>query len=185
MLVLSPLIQRCAPPPPVVTLQENIPNPFRTGKVTVSVGKTTYENLTQAFIMLDKLDWLFRLKPSFVMLFPSEKALREDGDKTNTTIIYPKVADTEMDFNILTEGKAHLTTYFFGEPKKGRTFDLYFRFFEIGFRLTDFTGLEKSIFRFYEGTEISISSETYKHPTIITGNTGDEFKCRARVTRKN
>ena len=191
MLTTTPLISRLVPPIqpihpiPQVSLQENLKNPFRSGRVDISVGKTTYEHLTQAFIMIDHLDWLFRLKPSFVMLFPSEKALQKDGDRTNITVLYPKEADTNVEFNILSEGRAYLSTYFFGEPKEDRTFDFFFRFFEVGFRMTAFEDLDKSIFRLYEGTEISISSEKYKHPSILSGDTGGELKVRARVSRKN
>ena len=168
-----------------VMVQENVVNPFRSGTVKISVGKTTYQRLTQAFIMIDNLDWLFRLKPSFVMLMPSEKALLNNGDRTNIVILYPRYADQELEFNVLSKGKASLRTYFFGEPKEDRMFDLFFRFFETGFKLSHFEGLEKSIFKFHNGTELKISSEKYRHPTIITGNTNGEFKVNARISREN
>lgn len=132
--------------------------------------------------MIDELAWIFRLKPSFVMLFPDEKALTSPGDKTNTTILYPKYADQDLEFNVLSSGRAKLKTYFLGEPKEGRLFDIYFRFFETGFRLTNFTGLEDSIFKLTNKTELSISSEDYKHPSFVTGKT-KQFKVNGRIQR--
>ena len=164
-------------------LQENIVNPFRSGKVKISVGKTSYEGLTQTFVMIDELSWLFRLKPSFVMLFPSEKALNTQGG-TNVNIIYPKYADKNMEFNVLSSGTADLRTYFFGEPKEDRSFDMYYRFFEVGFKLFNFKGLDDSLLKLKSSTEISISSKDYEHPSFVSGKT-EKFKVRARASRKN
>ena len=55
-----------------IILNENIINPLRSGSIEISVGRTSIDGLGQASIMLDKMDWVFRLKPSFVMVFPSE-----------------------------------------------------------------------------------------------------------------
>ena len=83
----------------MLVLNENIINPLRTspGRVNISVGKTTYDKFTQYFLMIDNLAWLFRLDPSFVMLFPSYKALSKDGDTTNCTkIIVQKIKYNSM-----------------------------------------------------------------------------------------
>lgn len=79
---------------------ENIINPLRNhiGKANISIGKTTYDKLTQFFIMIDNLAWLFKLSPSFVMLFPSEKALAKDGDNTNCTKIIVQKIKTIFNF---------------------------------------------------------------------------------------
>lgn len=170
----------------MLILSENIINPLRTslGRVKISIGKTTYDKLTQSFLMINNLAWLFRLDPSFVMLFPSEKALSKDGDNTNCTIFYPKYADKNLEFNVQAKGTADMRTYFFGEPKEGRSFDMYYRLFETGFKLYNFKGLENSPLKLTGNTEISISSKDYEHPSFPGGNT-KHFKTRARVSRKN
>ena len=170
----------------MLVLSENIINPLRTspGKVNISVGRTTYDKFTQYFLMIDNLSWLFRLDPSFVMLFPSYKALSKDGDTTNCTIIYPKYADKNLAFNVDAKGTADMRTYFFGEPKEGRFMDMYYRLFETGFKLYNFKGLDDSPLKLTSKTEISISSKDYEHPSFPSGDT-KRFKTRARVNRKN
>lgn len=165
-------------------LSENISNPLRSGKVKISVGKTSNNQLTQYYIMIDDLDWLMRLKPSFVMLFSDESVFSHSGDKTNTIVVYPRYANKNMEFTTLAKGTADLTTYFFGNPKDNRTFDWYYRLFEIGFKLTNFKGLEKAIFKLGKNTIVNITSKDYKHPDIFTGKTS-KFKIRARVSREN
>lgn len=165
---------------------ENVINPLRThlGRAKISIGKTTYDKLPQYFIMIDNLSWLFRVSPSFVMLFPSAADLAKDGDSANTFIVYPKYADKNLEFNVLAKGTADMRTYFFGEPKEGRFMDFYYRLFETGFKLYNFEGLEKSPLKLKPETEISISSKDYEHPSFPSGDT-KHFKVRARVTRKN
>lgn len=165
---------------------ENIINPIRThiGRAKISVGKTTYDKLPQYFIMIDDLAWLFRVSPSFVMLFPSAADLDKDGDSANTFLVYPKYADKNLEFNVMAKGTADMRTYFFGEPKEGRLFDMFYRLFETGFKLYNFEGLEKSPLKLTSKTEISISSKDYEHPSIVSGDT-KKFKVRARVSRKN
>lgn len=89
-----------------------------------------------------------------------------------------------MEFNVIAKGTADMRTYFFGEPKEGRTFDMYYRLFETGFKLYNFEGLENSPLKLTSETEISISSKDYEHPKFSTGETL-RFKVRARVNRKN
>lgn len=165
-------------------LEENIKNPLRSGKVKISIGKTTYKDRSSTFLMIDNLAWMFRFNPSFVLIFPTEKALQKDDDMTNATLIYPKFASKNMEFNKLHNGTAYLTTYFFGEPKEDRSFDWFYRFSEYGFRLSDFKGLEDSILKLNSDTTLHISSRDYEHPTFVSGETKD-FKVYARVNRKN
>lgn len=163
---------------------ENVINPIRSGSIKLSVGRTTYNDHTYAYIMMDNLDWIFRFKPSFVMLFPSEESLNSENKKSNAIIVYPKNASRRMEFNELGSGTAKLKTYFFGNEKKDRAFDLYYRFFEIGFTLSKIDNLDKSIFKLNKNTIIEISSEDYTHPTVFTGKT-DELIASARVVRVN
>ena len=167
-----------------IILSENVVNPLRTGSIKVSVGRTTTDGLSQAYIMLDDMEWVFRLKPSFVMLFPSEESINRKNAKTNATIVYPKYANKNMEFEEFASGTASLKTYFFGNEKEKRQFDLYYRFFEIGFSLYDFKGLEKSIFKINSDTKIEVSSSNYVHPSIVSGKTPDII-ASARIVRHN
>ena len=170
----------------MITLTENLLyNPFRSGRIDISVAKTTFEGHTVTCLILDNMEWLFKLKPSFVMILPSEKALDRDGSSTNTTIIYPKFAQKNMNFKILSRGSARVKSDFFGTAKEGRTFDFYYRFFETGFELTEFEGLENSDLKLKPKTKLEVSSSDYSHPSMITGNYGKEsdFKVFARVKR--
>lgn len=167
-----------------IILNENIINPLRSGSIEISVGRTSIDGLGQAYIMLDKMDWVFRLKPSFVMVFPSEESINRKNAKTNATIIYPKYANKELEFDEFAKGTARLKTYFFGNEKMSRQFDLYYRFFEIGFSIDKITGLDKSIFKLNQDTKLEISSSDYVHPSIIAGKTSDII-ASARVVRYN
>lgn len=170
----------------MITLTENLLfNPFRSGRIDISVAKTTFEGHTVTCLILDNLEWLFKLKPSFAMIIPSEKALDKDGASTNSIIIYPKFARNNMNFKILSRGTAKVQTDFFGTPKKDRLFDFYFRFFETGFELTDFKGLEDSDLKLTPSTKLEITSSQYKHPKMTNGDYGDksDFKVYARVKR--
>ena len=69
-------------------LNENIVNPFRSGKVSIKIGTTTYKNLNHDFIMLDNMEWLFKLKPSFVILLPKNSDITKKNSKLNVEIIY-------------------------------------------------------------------------------------------------
>ena len=71
------------------------------------------ENLNHDFIMLDNMEWLFKLKPSFVILLPKNSDITKKNSKLNVEIIYPKQASTKMNFNIVSSGSADLNTYFF------------------------------------------------------------------------
>lgn len=165
------------------TITENILVPWRTGNVDISIGKTSYNGLTQCFLMIDNLSWLFRLKPSFVFLFPSFKSLSNDGSKTNIEIFYPRYADKNMEFKKLNSGTASLKTYFFGHPKDDRSFDFYYRFFENGFTLTNFKNLDSSELNLTSETSLEISSKDYKDPDFMSGN-NTKFKIKARIQRK-
>lgn len=166
-------------------LNENIVNPFRSGKVSIKIGTTTYKNLNHDFIMLDNMEWLFKLKPSFVILLPKNSDITKKNSKLNVEIIYPKQASTKMNFNIVSSGSADLNTYFFGNEKEDRSFDFYYRFFETGFTLTNFQNLEKSPLKFSNNTKLSISSQEYRHPSIVTGDTNGVFSVNARLNRIN
>ena len=164
-------------------LYENVINPLRCGHISIKVGKTTYNDLDQTFIMLSDLDWMFKLNPSFALLFQSANALDKPG-KTNVTVLYPKKANIEMNFNVLSSGSCDARTYFFGEEKSDRSFDLFYRLFETGFRLYNFKGLEDSLLKIKPETVLHISSKEFEHPTFITGS-NKTFSCKARVEREN
>lgn len=167
-----------------IVLEENVVNPLRSGSIDISVGRTTTNGLGQAYIMLDNMEWVFRLKPSFVMIFPSEESINRKNSRSNATIIYPKHAGKEMEFDEFAKGTARLKTYFFGNDKTSRQFDLYYRFFEIGFSIDKISGLDKSIFRLNADTKLEISSSNYVHPSIVLGKTPDII-ASARVVRYN
>ena len=164
-------------------LYENIINPLRCGHISIKVGKTTYNDLDQTFIMLNDLDWMFTLNPSFVLLFQSANAL-DKPSKTNVTVLYPKKASIELNFNVLSSGSCDVSTYIFGEEKSDRPFDAYYRLFETGFRLYNFKGLEKSLLKIKPETVLHISSKDYEHPHFITGD-NKTFSCKARIEREN
>ena len=143
-----------------------------------------YKGLSEYCFVMDELKWLGKLSPSFLLIVPNLENLTETNKGTNGTIIYPKPAQTTLNYHTLIKGKANLYSYFFGREKPGRTFDLIFRLFEEGFSLDNFKGFEaNSPLILTKDSEISISTKGYKHPSIITGKVKDTETIPARILR--
>ncbi len=164
-------------------IEESIP--WRNKKQTkLEIGQIDYKGLKQHCFIVDELKWLGKLSPSFLVIVPNLKNLSTTNKGTNGIIVYPKPAQTELNYNSVASGTAHLYSYFFGREKPGRTFDLIYRMFEEGFSLENFKGFENnSILPLNKNSEISISTKGYKHPNIITGKTIDAKPINARLLR--
>ena len=153
--------------------------PWRSGQIDFAIGETTYNGLRYDCLILDKLNWLLQLNPSFMFLIPKLEKLDEAGDSTNGFIIVAKEAQ-QQGYTIREQGSCEVTTYFFGRPKSDRDFDWFYRLFEEGFRLHDFEDIES----LNNDTILDISTKGYKNPSIISGKVSeDKLMLKARITR--
>ncbi len=165
-------------------IEESIPWRNKTN-AKLQIGQIDYKGLKQHCFILDNLKWLGKLSPSFLLLIPNIKNLINKGKGTNGLIIYPKPAQTQLNFNAISTGTIDLYSYFFGREKPGRTLDLIYRLFEEGFSFENFKGFENdSILPLPNDAVISISTKGYKHPNIITGNLQDSKPITARILRE-
>jgi len=120
-------------------VQESIP--WRSGKVPIEIGKTSFTGVSQDCIVLNNLQFLFKMNPSFMVIVPEMNLLEEVGGGTNGTLILAVEAQ-QMEFRSLEQGKCKAKTYFFGRPKSDRTMDWYLRMYEKGFSIQNMEGLK-------------------------------------------
>ena len=118
-------------------LQEAIP--WRSGKIPIELGKTSYQNLKQDCLILNELK-LIHLKPTFMIVIPDISALAEQTGGTNGMLLI-SAEGQQMEYKVTESGMCRASTYFFGRPKEGRTADWFFRMFEKGFSVEKFSGL--------------------------------------------
>lgn len=159
--------------------------PWRSGNIHVAFGKVVYQGKPEYCIVLDKLKYIGRLKPSFLIMFRRIDLLSKPA-KQNATVVYPKYANQNFVVDPIAQTECYLDTTFVGDKKEGRTFDWWFRLFEYGFTLKKFKDtLDIKGIRIDPNTKINISvaKDKYKTPTFATGDTGSKISTSVRVKR--
>jgi len=160
-------------------IRESIP--WRSGKIPLSIGRTSINGLNQDCFILNNLKFVFKLTPSFLFVVPKMELLHKVGNGTNGWIIVARKAQ-ELEYETTESGDCYGYTYFYGRGKPGRTFDLYFRMFERGFSLEEFEGF--SMFNNNAVLDISCKKEDYSKSTLILGRQEREIDPEAEEKAK-
>ncbi len=148
--------------------------PWRNGQINFSIGRASLNNLTMDCFILNDLDWVMKLNPSFMVCFPVDQnsetpfsTIIDNGSSTNAIIIVSKQAQN-MGYSKSDSGTCLAKTYFFGRRAPDRTFDLYFRLFERGFSISQIEGVK--LFSSDSQFDITTSKEDYSKSSVFTGN---------------
>ncbi len=152
-------------------LMESIP--WRNGIVQFAIGETILDNTPMDCFIINNIEWLFKLNPSFMLCLPKDPRINEPfasinrkGSETNGIIIVSSEAQ-HLGYSKIDSGLCKAKTYFFGRKKPERTFDLFFRLVERGFSISDIEGI-----KLFDGTEIfdiTTNKKDYSKSSFITG----------------
>ena len=152
-------------------LMESIP--WRNGTIEFAIGETILDKVPMDCFILNNIEWLFKLNPSFMLCLPKDPRMKEPfslinkkGSETNGIIIVSSEAQ-ELGYSKDDSGSCKAKTYFFGKEKPERTFDLFFRLFERGFSISNIKGID--LFNGNETFDITTKKKDYSKSSFITG----------------
>ena len=152
-------------------LTESIP--WRNGTIEFAIGETVLDKTPMDCFILNNLRWLFKLNPSFMLCFPKDRksikpfvSIIDKGSETNGFIIVSKQAQN-LGYSKIDIGQCKAKTYFFGRKKPERTFDLFLRFAERGFSISNIMDIE--LFNGDETFDITTKKTEYSKSSFRTG----------------